>query len=268
MSITKNKINKRAGEISGEIKSKRNYRIRKAERITTPHPTNSKSTLVFWYINYGAQNRFAFYLINIACISGFIFGVFNSYPNIQVISVLALFCAWIFIIIQFIRKRNWYEKLPFNLIGWPEVVNHNSIGGSLNKSRVWRNCTIELVNAKGAQLTAEEIELRANIFLIFITSANNLFYGCPSTSNNNRVYWQYKKNIAKGSLNSSIIKELKDFIEGELNFLHHEFKTLTAVKITVDQHEFYVDETHDGSNWSDFLSGGDADTHSIYESEF
>lgn len=245
MGISKKTIRKKVQNILKKEEASKNENIIKARKIDSPDPHNPLRFQAFWYSHYWWIHRFGFYFIAILSVVGFSLGLYYRLLSLMGISIVALMVVVLYVFLRFLVKRDWYEKLPFVLKGWPDVVNHKSFGGDANRTRVWRNCTIKLVNLPNVTLSNEEIEMRKNIFFLFITNIQRSFYWSSNRSSDARIDWEFKNNIAKGSVNTIIIKSLKDFIERELVFIYHEFKTLAKVVITMDQNEFYVDEYRD-----------------------
>lgn len=245
MAISKKTIRKKVQNILKKEEASKNENIIKARKINSSDPHNPLRFQAFWYSRYWWIHRCFFYLIAILSVTGFLWGIYYRSGALMGISIVALVVVVLYVFLRFLAKRDWHEKLPFVLKGWPDVVNHKSFGGDANRTRVWRNCTVKLVNSPNVTVSDEEIEMRKNIFFLFITDVQRSFYWQSHRSSDSRMNWEFKNDIARGSVNSIIIKSLKDFIEHELVFIHNEFKTLAEVVITVDQNEFYVDEYRD-----------------------
>lgn len=249
MRVTKNSINKRSAKIinNEEKEKKRNTII--AKKIFFPHPTNSKRFSAFWFSNYWWLNRFLFYLINASSLTAIAYSISMSEIEILFASIFLILGSWIYIIIRFLTERNWHEKLPFTIEGWSDIVNHNSFGGGNNRTRIWRNCKVELFNTHDTRISDEEQKLRNNIFTNFIHEVHKSFYWTPNILTvDHRLDWKFKDNVAMGSINSIIIIKLKKLIKKDLCLIYTEFKTLKKVKLTIDQKSLYVDEYHTGGD--------------------
>ncbi|MGL5892163.1 MAG: hypothetical protein ACRC3B_19875 [Bacteroidia bacterium] len=151
---------------------------------------------------------------------------------------LGAIAAWTaYLTADYFRFRNWRKRLPFQVAGWNDVVNHTAFEAGL-----WRHAQIKLVYNEN---TKPEEEKHFAAGLIVFAHLANTSYG-ERFENDPRHYWNTDLNVASGSVNVSVAARIIGLCTKKLTHTAQRYPgKLQRVEITLSGIPFEADLNED-----------------------
>lgn len=150
---------------------------------------------------------------------------------------------WIYLIIKlhqgYSKFRKWRSLLPFEFVGWEEVVDtkyfHDILYWRLDASIKIEFVVKEPFNEK----------LLTDMLFLLCKKMNRYFYtpefAIAGFASDPRKQWEVQDNIVKGSLNNQIIFEIYKFLSQELMPLASEYQNVQKVILEVSEKEYKIE---------------------------
>lgn len=124
-------------------------------------------------------------------------------------------------VIHFLIYRNWRKRLPFQLIGWSELVLAKPL-----KRTEWRRVTVSI---QTEALTSDQKQAYQAAVEVFVHKASRRFYSTDFMDQ--RRKWELGDLKASGSANTGVTYELYRWCSGTLTRMHNEIGGLKSVTI-------------------------------------
>jgi hypothetical protein len=139
-----------------------------------------------------------------------------------------------YLMADYLRFRNWRKRIPFQIAGWSDVVNHSAFEAGL-----WRHAQLKLVYSEN---TKPEEEKHFAAGLIVFAHLANSSYG-ERFENDPRHYWNTDLNTASGSVNVNVAAHIIGLCTKKLTHTAQRYPgKLLHVEITLSGIPFVADE--------------------------
>ncbi|MBS2033239.1 MAG: hypothetical protein JST54_35525 [Deltaproteobacteria bacterium] len=186
-------------------------------------------------------------VIVVAAIVAGIALIFEAPPKIAIPIVAGL--ALVAVVIRlgtrtkkpsFAEFRRWRRELPFELVGWPELVdgNHFDAKPPTGDDEYWRSVRIDL--DVDAASTGDAMEAIDAVLLLFCNQANSRFYELKALAGSSfdpRKKWQRNGLSVAGSTNFAVRTDIYSALLRRLEVVARARSSITRVVITVNHRE-------------------------------
>lgn len=129
-----------------------------------------------------------------------------------------------------LRFTSWRSRLPFKLVGWPELVDYPGFGDE----QLWRHCTLEILLSPPPRDVVDAYE---SALVIFADKARACYFAAEGDQ---RRGWTASGLTAGGSANRHVARKIKQLCEGNLARLQRKYGCVKQVLISTEQQHFWA----------------------------
>ncbi|KOY85604.1 hypothetical protein AD998_05055 [bacterium 336/3] len=137
------------------------------------------------------------------------------------------------------KFRKWRTQLPFELIGWENIVDSKYFDNTL----YWRLNACVKIEFQTKDLFNEKV-LTDMLFLL-CKKMEKCFYtpefAIAGFASDPRKHWEVQGNLIKGSLNNQVVFEIYKFLSQELKPLAFEYQNVQRVILEASHEEYKIE---------------------------
>ncbi|MCU0439870.1 MAG: hypothetical protein MUC49_18455 [Raineya sp.] len=167
----------------------------------------------------------------------------NKFITYLTVIIAIPLIRWIYLMIILHRGysafRKWRGQLPFELIGWENIVDSKYFDNTL----YWRLNACVRIEFQTKDLFNEK--LLTDMLFLLCKKMDKCFYtpefAISGFASDPRKHWEVQGNLIKGSLNNQVVFEIYKFLSQELALLASEYQNVQRVILEASQEEYKIE---------------------------
>jgi hypothetical protein len=167
----------------------------------------------------------------------------NKFVTYLSIIIAIPLIRWIYLIIKlhqgYSAFRKWRKQLPFELIGWENIVDSKHFNNTL----YWRlNASVRIEFQTKDSFNEK---LLTDMLFLLCKKMGKCFYtpefAIAGFASDPRKHWEVQGNLIKGSLNNQVVLEIYKFLSEELRPLASEYQNVQRVILEASLEEYKIE---------------------------